>query len=440
MLAAALLAATLADCVPMRWISANPASLDLLAQTPISCLLLEESQWSPDLLSAARNRGLRTIAIARKPDQAQRAAKLDMDALVTENAFAVSTNKPVIILGTRQQIQFDSPSLVIGTTQGVWPGTEVEHGGPKSTTNAAPTGGIWIHTNTGFLRYARTASKAAFWMANLPATEVSTLRYGQAIADAAANAAHWVLALDSKLQRRLLDRDPAALKDWQQINTYLRFYEDHKEWRAFRPFSEVALVQDGASGALVTGNLLDMLAVMNTPVKPVQPRELTASQLDGTRLTIAIHPQAYTPEQQALITRFSEQGGKLVSGPKDWKMPEPSDGQFTFDKRQYKQLEAIWPELHLAVQRKNFGVRMFNVTGTLTYLQRSPDGKQVALHLVNYTDYPVESITAFVQGKYKRARLITPENAPRELTVYDAPEGTGVEIEKLGLCGVIILE
>ena len=139
-----------------------------------------------------------------------------------------------------------------------------------------------------------------------------------------------------------------------------------------------------------------------------------------------------------LMERFAAQGGKVVTGPKAWKMPATTNGRITFDKAQYKELEAIWPELHLAVQRKNFGVRMFNVTGVLSYLLR--DDTRVVLHLVNYTDYPVENITAFVQGKYRTAKFLTPDGKTHKVTIYDAPDGTAVEIENLGVCGAIVLE
>ena len=89
--------------------------------------------------------------------------------------------------------------------------------------------------------------------------------------------------------------------------------------------------------------------------------------------------------------------------------------------------------------RKNFGARLFNVTGTLTYLQASPDGRRLVLHLINYTDFPVESITAFVQGKFQSATLYQPGVSPKKLTVYDATEGTGIEIDSLGVSGAVVV-
>lgn len=423
MLAAMALAATLADCVPMRWTGTHP--LSALDGSPVTCLLIEEPQWNTPLIDAAHSKGLRILAVARTEQQAKRAAQLNIDAIVLENITASITAKPVIALGQRKDIRFDSPAPIIGTTQAVWPGIEIEHGGPK-TTSAAPTGTAWIHTNTGFLRFVRSRTTTPFWLANTPpqGTAWTATRYQQAVADAASTGARWVLAFDDKL--------PPA--EWKPIFDTVRFYETHKQWRTIKPYAEVAIVQDETTGALVTGSLLDMLSVMNTPVRAVPSRDLTAATMKGAKVTVAINPQAYTAEQQALITKH---GGKLVTGPNQWKMPEPTPGRITFDKAQYKELEAIWPELHLAVQRKNFGVRMFNITGVLTYLLR--DDTHTILQLVNYTDYPVENITAFVQGTYTTAELLTPNSPPRKLNTYQAPDGTAVEIDKLEISAAVIL-
>ncbi|MBL8218277.1 MAG: hypothetical protein JNL62_03570 [Bryobacterales bacterium] len=421
MLAALALAASLADCVPMRWSGAHP--LTTLDGSPITCLLLEEPQWT--LIEEARSRGLRTLAIVRTQAQAERAAKRNPDAIVSESS-GISSTMPMIHLGARNEIRFDTPAPIIGTSQAVWPGIEIEHGGPKAT-SAAPTGSAWIHTNTGFLRFVRAVAKAPFWLANTPppGTAFPAKRYAQAVSDAAAAGARWVLAFDDKL--------PPS--EWKPVFDTVRFYEAHSGWRAMKPWAEVAIVQDERSGALITGSLLDMLSVMNTPVRAIPSRQLNAAAIEGAKVTVAIDPQAYTAEQRALLAKH---GGKLVTGPNSWRMPEPSAGRITFDKAQYKELEAIWPELHLAVQRKNFGVRMFNVTGVLTYLLRSD--KQVVLHLVNYTDYPVENITAFVQGKYAAAQLLTPNSAGRPLRTYAAPDGTAIEIDRLETSAAVLLE
>ncbi|MBL8234353.1 MAG: hypothetical protein JNL98_38000 [Bryobacterales bacterium] len=356
--------------------------------------------------------------------------------VVADPAMRPKTSKPVIVLGERRAIGLDA--AIVGTRQGVWPGIEIAHGDDRSH----PTGGAWIHTNTGVLRFLRSATKSPVWIANTPpeGREITGLDYLRAIADAAAVGARWVITFDARFLSMLLEGDRRTLADWARINEQLRFYEDHKEWRDWPVWSQLALLQDVESGALVTGSLMDMLAVLNTPVRAMPSRALQRASLDDAKVAIVVNPQAYTAAQQTLIERFAQSGGKVVTGPKGWKMPVPEGAKITFDREHYKAIEAIWPELHSAVNRKNFAARLFNVSGTLSYLQFSTGGKRALLNLVNYTDYPVEAITAFVQGKYKSATLYAPGRKPVKLTVYDAPEGTGVEIESIATSAAVLLE
>jgi hypothetical protein len=48
------------DWVPVRWPWSDPKSLELLAGSPINCLLLKT--YSPDLIAAAAKRGLVLLA------------------------------------------------------------------------------------------------------------------------------------------------------------------------------------------------------------------------------------------------------------------------------------------------------------------------------------------------------------------------------------------
>ena len=90
--------------------------------------------------------------------------------------------------------------------------------------------------------------------------------------------------------------------------------------------------------------------------------------------------------------------------------------------------------------RTNLGARLFNVSSMLSNLVGTPDGKRLALHLVNYTDFPVESITAHVLGTYTHARMYAPGAEPKELPVYKVEEGTGVDIDKVDVLATVVFE
>jgi hypothetical protein len=76
----------------------------------------------------------------------------------------------------------------------------------------------------------------------------------------------------------------------------------------------------------------------------------------------------------------------------------------------------------------------------LSNILESPDGKRAMLHLVNYSGYPVENVTVHLLGKYKLARLLTPGAPAKTLGVYGNEEGTGVDIETVGVSATLVVE
>ena len=53
-------------------------------------------------------------------------------------------------------LRLDTRDAITGTSQGLWPGIEIEHGG---SVLAGPTSSPWIDTNSGFLRFFRAGGK-----------------------------------------------------------------------------------------------------------------------------------------------------------------------------------------------------------------------------------------------------------------------------------------
>src|SRR5262249_28018166 len=202
-LLAFLLLAAVPDWVPARWHSSDPKSLELIAQTPINCLLLEQTDWAPAFSKRAAERGIATLGVlhpgADTVEQARHAASLGLTGVVLEGDFdpkvrtALADSKIVTVeLPSRSRIRLGHPAAaVIGTNQGVWPGIQIEAGG---SAKAAPSGAPWIDTNTGFLRFVRAYTSNPVWIANRPPPKmaISTARYLQAIADAEIAGARWV--------------------------------------------------------------------------------------------------------------------------------------------------------------------------------------------------------------------------------------------------------
>lgn len=428
-------------CVPARWDSAEPKSLELLRGTSVNCLLIEKGQWDAGFLEAAKGANLRLLAVVHSAEEAARAEALPVDALVVENDLSLpSTKKPVLRMPVRVRMNLTSPGEIAGTSQGLWPGIHVEKDGAVV---AAPTGAPWIDTNAGFLRFLRSSvpKETAVWMANRPPNGevLSGRRYVQAIGDAAMTGARWVVALDPALRDALLRGNGKALNDWKQITAALDFYETNREFWQWPDHSSLALLQDSNSGALYSGGFLDMMGARHIPASIVPTGKLMERDAEGVRLLLNIDPSSLSDAQKEKVRSVARGGAMVVNGPPGWKLSLAEGESITFTKEQVKQLDEAWKEINGLVGRRNFGVRVFGAPSMLSNLKASPDGKRLAIHLVNYSDYPVEAISLHLDGKFTRARLLTPQGE-RTSDVYPIEEGTGVDINKIVDVGIVIVE
>jgi hypothetical protein len=435
-----------ADWVPMRWPWSDPASLELLSGTPINCLLLKTAL--PDFVQAAAARGVVTLALISPDGDVAKAMAAKVTGIAIEGDLpegAVATVResaggaPVIELNSRNRMALGSSAPILATYQGVWPGIAVEEDGAKK---AGPSGSVWIDTNTGFIRAVRAWGDATLWMANQPPpkTVVTGARYLQVIADAAISGARWVLALDDDFAARLARREAKSMADWKRMADLLRYFEQHPEWRHMQEYGKLAIVQDPAKGGLLSGGILDMIAVKHTPVRPIPRQHLSAESLAGATMAVDVDADALTPEQKEVLRNFTHAGGMLLTGPPGWKDQSPPGDQITLDKAELERLNDIWRDVNSMVGRRNMGVRLFNVSSMLSNLLASADGKTAVVHLLNYSDYPVENVAVHFPAEYKRATLTTPEGVAKSLEVYPTEEGGGVDLDKVLVCATIKLE
>lgn len=454
MLLALLLTASLADWVPARWISGDPNSLELLKATPINCLLLERDQWSAGLADKAKNQGVVTLGVVRPgPDpleQARLALGNKLTGVVLEGDFPASvaakvrdsmaaSKMPVIEMLPRRSLRLREAKDVAATYQGVWPGIQVQEG---EATRAGPTGSPWINTNTGFLLFARASTDAPLWVANLPPRNrvFPVESYLHAICDAAVLGARWVVALDEDFGKRLLRRDGEALQDWKRLASHLQYFETHKEWRKLRHHGQLAVVQDADSGALLSGAILDMIAVKHIPLRVVPRSKLAGDTLRGASMVLNLEAELLEPQHKEILDSFTHAGNTLLTTPPELKPPVLQGDQITVDEKEVGRIEDLWKGMNSAITRANPGIRLFNVASMLSSLLAEPDGKRLVLHLVNYSGYPVENVTVRFPGSFRRARMLSPEGPERELEVYPSREDLTIEIDKVAVCATFILE
>lgn len=411
-----------ADWVPMRWISTDPQSLELLDGSSINCLVVDPSTLSKEFRESTRARKIDLIVIGAASER----TKAEQAGLT----FLEETDRG------RMKIGSSDPVLV--SRQAVWPGINLAEGEAE----AMPSGAPWIDTNAGFFRFARAFTGSRIWVSSSPPPNriIPVSRYIQAIADAAFVGGSWVLTLDPVFSQKLLSRDPKALADWKQINTVLRFYAEHREWSNYSPAGQMAVIQGVHNGGLLSGGVLDMVSSRHTPIRAVPAEHLTPQSMQGIRMAVNTSPASLSAEQKTVLKQFQASGGSLFSAPEDWMMPEPRADQVTLDKSDITSLDKIWKEVTSMTNRQNLGARLFNVASMLSNLTTSPDGKSYILHLVNFSDYPIEDITVHLHGKVNSGRLFTPEAPDQPVELFEVDEGSGAEISKIISIGAVVFE
>ena len=194
-------------------------------------------------------------------------------------------------------------------------------------------------------------------------------------------------------------------------------------------------------GALLSGGILDMIAVKHTPVRPVPKQRMDAKAFEGVAMAVNVDGESLTPAEREILRGFARGGGTLLTGPPGWRNTSKTNGDaITLEKEELERLDQIWKEVNSMIGRKNLGARLFNVSTMLSNLVASADGKQVFIHLLNYSEYAVENVTVHFLGNFQHARLFTPDGQEKVLEVYKNEEGTGVDIDKISTFATLRLD
>jgi len=444
--------------IPARWYSNDPSTLELVRATPVNCLVLESSLWSRAFGEQAAAMGVSVLGVVKPGDEladlTTRSAAAKLQGIVFEGVFPKEllerttamlrdSRLTVVELGPRTRMTLNSPGDIVATNQGVWPGINIADDG---SAKSAPSGAPWIDTNTGFLRFVRSAlpagSQSQIWIGYAPPPKqvIPVNRYLQAIADAELLGAHWLITLDADLSKRLMAREEKAVDTWKKMTGLLGYFQSPGPWRNATAYGGLALVQDIESGGLYSGGILDMISVKHTPVRAVPRRNLSDGEMKQVRMAVNVDPALLDDAQKEVLRRFTRGGGTLLTAPPGWKFPPQREDQITLDKEDVKILDQIWREVNSMTGRHNLGARLFNVASVLSYLSSSDDGKRISLQLVNYSDYEIENVTVHLLGKWKSVKVRGPGKEDRSLPVFETDDGTGVELDRLGVTAVLVAE
>ena len=183
-----------------------------------------------------------------------------------------------------------------------------------------------------------------------------------------------------------------------------------------------------------------MISVKHTPVRPVPRAKLSDSGMQQAKMAVNVDPSLLSEEQKQVLRRFTRGGGTLLTAPPGWKFPAQREDQITLDKEDVKVLDDIWRDVNSMTGRHNLGARLFNVASVLSYMGVPPGSRKPILQLVNYSDYEVENVTVHLLGKWTAVKLYAPGKEPRTLPVFETDDGTGVQLDRLGITATLVME
>jgi len=439
----------------------EPSTLDLLENTPINCLLVTFNIGAPSeaealqrqvvkaYAQAARKRGIAVLGVVYPGTPASSiaagAVEAQLDGLVLDGEFpadfaaTLARQYPGIVIPiSRDAASVRASSAPQLAVQGVRPGAKnLADIGIRAGASAEP----WIDSNIWMIRSLRFGPNWRPIWVNQDPNPASEGDYIRCVADAAVAGGRWIVALDDDLRVNLFHRNADALGAWRRIAAYLKFAEDHGEWRQFAPFGNLGIAVDTAD----LDEYLNLIARRQVPYRLIRRSELSAASLASFKAVVAL--AVPTETERKILRDFAGKGGVVVAGPSWGNAPKDDSyaevplgkGRVVVYKDEPPDPESVAKDLQDLLDPEVIGLSTFNVPSAITYVSTS--GNRVLIQLLNYAGRPVERVTLRFNGIFKQARLYTPENAPVDLVASEAQNGrTEVLIPNLAAWGAVLLE
>ena len=449
----------------------DAATLDLLRDSPINCLLVTWSAGAAEAIelrqrelvrpyaAKARARGLAVLGLIYPGADPARfvpaAAAARLDGLVLDGEFpsdfaeavqrAMSAVSPsvVVIPILKDAALVRAAAAPIIAVEGEWPGA---HNLADMGIRAGPSSEPWIQSNIWLVHsFCCFGTSRPVWIASRPGDERKA-NYARAVADAAAAGGRWIVTLDDDLRIDLRRGEAGAIAAWRDIGECLHFAEEHAGWRRFAPYGNLGVIVDPAGSGEMTDEYLKLLVRRQVPYRLIVRGLLGAAALAGFRALLATELVNPTPAERAILTSFAERGGLVVAGPAWGEVPA---GQVSADRPIGRGRLAVYrepePELMAREMRdllslNEAGMIPFNVPSVITYASREAGGARLLIQLLNYSDSPARDITIRVSGRFRAARLYTPGYGATDLATTPADGRTDVTIPRLSLWGAVVLE
>ena len=449
-----------------RWY--EPATLSLLENSPVNCLLVtwsapadgaveaEQQQLVKVYAEAAHKRGLAVLGLVYAAGDASKIAadanRAMLDGLALEGVFAPEfsadlrkgAGSMLVVEIAKDADSWRWNSALIVAVAGVAPSARSLS---EMGIRGAPSSQPWIESNIWLVRsFGLGSSLRPVWISS-QLEKASVPDYERAVADAAAGGGHWIVSLDDGLRAKLRARDASALEEWRRVSSYLKFAESHAGWRTVAPYGKVGFALDAASTKQeLADEYLNLMTRRQVAYRLVARSGLNAAAVAKFRAIVATELDPPTAAERKLLQDFAEDGGLVIAGPSWGDAPKTEPfaeipaGKGRVAVYKDPDPETVARDLKELLSDEDLGVVPFNVPSVITFARGGDPGQPLVVQLVNYSDHPAEAITLRVAGKFRSARLETPEGAAVDLALRDAEGSTEVTIPKLLLWGTVSME
>ena len=449
-----------------RWY--DPATLNLLDDSAANCLLVtwsapvdgaieaDQQQLVKVYTQAAHKRGLAVLGLIYAPGDASKiagnAAKASLDGLVLDGDFPPefsdalqrAAGSMLFIEIAKDASAFRWTPAPIVAVAGVSPGgRNLSEMGIRGAPSSQP----WIESNIWLVRSFDVPSPSRPVWISSQIESPSTIDYTRAVADAAAAGGCWIVSLDDALRARLRAREPSALETWHRLSSYLKFTESHRMWRALSPFGNVGFVLDPASTQQDRADeYLKLATRRQVPYQLVERSHLNAAAVANFRAIVATELDPPSETERKLLQDFAENGGLVIAPPSWGSTPrtapfaELPTGKGSVIVYRDPDPDAVAHDLKEILSDDDLGVVPFNVPSVITFASGGSAGEPLLVQLVNYFDHPVEAITLRVAGKFRSARIESPDGAAVDLPLHYDEGRTELTIPRLLLWGAVSMQ
>ena len=410
----------------------EPASLDILKNSPIDCLVLSWAAGLPEdavqqksaapLIAAARERNLAAVGWvenAADPQAAIAAARSAGLAAVAIQNFKGQTDFPVIPWGDRAKMPWDAPGAILAASDNVWPGVSM----PGNGASAGPTGAPWLDSNGWFLQMARARVSQPLWLMFDPPGKgriFTAADYQTAVCDAEITGGRWVISLDESVRSGLIVDNPAAREILDRVGAAIRFFDKHADWRTFRSLGVLGVVSDFTGDNFdMSGEILNGAARRNLQFRAIWKSQAVAQPFTGLKALMYADKEAPEAALRKKMMDFAERGGLLIAGPKWGPEGTPTDpgfdtqfavrtygkGRLAVAKDELVDAFQVSADAQFLVSHANDLVKVYNAASVgCTLVVGSPDSKRELVQVLEFAaGWSGGPRTVWVRKRYRGA-------------------------------------